>query len=307
MTYAGLEARWLSLHLCLDARPAVIYDVQGDLIILRVVGPLVAACRSQGWCHRYFFVRYIDGAPHIRLRMECRAGVRRSQVARALSKLLRAGTPGRSVHGRWAVYEPELERYGGRRGVAVAEQCFCASSEAALASLGCGGLADRSERLGRALLAMLVVVKSFCGNVEVAAALSDTCSRRCLQSFPEVTRRALVDRFETAYRSQSQALAPVIARALSALRGGRFNLEPFASYARRIASVRTHLDGVLRKRGLRRGSRVISRWHEAVWTVVPSYIHMMHNRLGVTVSEEAYIGRLLAAGLLGRRQQVAPD
>ena len=50
-------------------------------------------------------------------------------------------------------------------------------------------------------------------------------------------------------------------------------------------------------------SRTAADWNEHVDWIVPSYIHMMSNRLGVSIQEESYLSVLIAGTLgQGRRQ-----
>jgi class I lanthipeptide synthase len=97
---------------------------------------------------RWFFIRYLDPDPHIRLRVR----VGRSTLRQRVFELVRTATDELVRSGQvWRLqldtYEREVERYGGSRGIVLAERIFHADSEAVLSILrhahGAGGAAIR--------------------------------------------------------------------------------------------------------------------------------------------------------------------
>ncbi len=82
---------------------------------------------------QWFYLPYADPEPHLRVRFQGPASKLRnivlSRFERKLGPLLESGVVFRFELG---TYQPELERYGGSAGVALAERLFCADSEAAL-------------------------------------------------------------------------------------------------------------------------------------------------------------------------------
>jgi lantibiotic biosynthesis protein len=108
-----------------------------DQVLNRMVQPLVRSCLASGAADAWFFIRYADPDWHLRLRLHgdpvrLHAEVLPSLQA-AAAPLLEAGQLWRL---QWDTYEREVERYGGDRGVELAEQVFAADSDAVLAILG---------------------------------------------------------------------------------------------------------------------------------------------------------------------------
>src|SRR6266704_5045369 len=93
--------------------------------------------RASGAADAWFFIRYADPDWHLRLRLH---GEPRRLHAEALPSLEAAAAPLLEAGQLWRVqldtYEREVERYGGDRGVELAEQVFAADSEAVLAIMG---------------------------------------------------------------------------------------------------------------------------------------------------------------------------
>lgn len=105
-----------------------------DRLLLGTVRPLVAAAREDGLLDSWFFLRYADPRPHIRLRLHGEAG----RLTEALLPKLAAvseSSPGAVWKLQLDTYEREVERYGGPEAIALAEEVFFADSEAVLAIL----------------------------------------------------------------------------------------------------------------------------------------------------------------------------
>jgi lantibiotic biosynthesis protein len=108
-----------------------------DQLLNHVVGPLVRSSLASGAADAWFFIRYADPDWHLRLRLHGEPGRLHAEVlpglAAAAAPLLEAGQLWRM---QLDTYEREVERYGGDRGIELAEQLFAADSEAVLTILG---------------------------------------------------------------------------------------------------------------------------------------------------------------------------
>jgi thiopeptide-type bacteriocin biosynthesis protein len=110
-----------------------------DELLNHVVGPLVRSSLASGAADAWFFIRYADPDWHVRLRLHGQPGRLHAEVLPGLeaaaAPLLEAGKLWRM---QLDTYEREVERYGGGRGIDLAEQVFAADSEAVLTILGSG-------------------------------------------------------------------------------------------------------------------------------------------------------------------------
>ena len=116
-----------------------------DRILLEAVAPLLEATRAL-W-DRWFFIRYADPSPHLRLRFH---GDPAALTGELLPRLMAALEPfllsGLCWKAQVDTYEREVERYGGPLGMPLAEAWFQADSERVLALLRrCPG--DEGARL----------------------------------------------------------------------------------------------------------------------------------------------------------------
>jgi thiopeptide-type bacteriocin biosynthesis protein len=108
-----------------------------DQVLSHMVGPLVRSSLASGAADAWFFIRYGDPDWHLRLRLHGEPG---RLCAEVLPSLHAAAAPLLETGQLWRMqldtYEREVERYGGDRGVELAEQVFAADSEAVLTIMG---------------------------------------------------------------------------------------------------------------------------------------------------------------------------
>jgi thiopeptide-type bacteriocin biosynthesis protein len=299
MADAGARLDWLSAHLHLVGS---LYGAEADRVVLDVVAPVVRRCRERGWIRRAFFLRYSVGGAHLRFRLQGRPETLAGKVRGVLlDQAADRGVP----EVRWVPYEPELERYGGPAGVEVAEELFDASSRTTLALLRRLPADDRSARLGHALAAMVTGLAVFVGERALAAALAgDYGSVYLRQSVPQDERLlTMTAAFERGVARQDAALAQRVELLWQgAVEGGGLPAE-LEAYRGELLRVHGRLRRVFAAGGLRaRRGGVLRDWGAAVRQLLPSYLHMTTNRLGVAVIDECYLSRIVAAVLAPRRR-----
>ncbi|MFI6845071.1 lantibiotic dehydratase [Kitasatospora sp. NBC_00085] len=220
---------------------------------------------------RWFFVRYRDPAPHLRLRLYAGEPEQAGQLLPALGvwaeELRTAGLSGRMT---LDTYDPEVERYGGPEAVALAEEVFQADSESVLAQLR--ARQERPVDVDPLLLTALNYLDILC-HVNAAAHGGDGPAW-LLETRPTHADRAV-------FRSHRQAavgLADLDGRweALAALPGGRAVVD---SWARRA--------GALTRYGGHLGRPTADfAFPPPTEMILSSVLHMHHNRL-VGIDREA--------------------
>lgn len=317
MTEQRTDGReWLSVYLFFNGW---IYAPECDQVVVDVVEPFVRRCQREGWIDQYFFIRYSEFGPHVRLRLLGRPEVLGGEAWPALVEHLRAHNPGlvvderpetaalpqreegepvRVTHVARVEYEPETERYGGPDALLVSERVFEVSSDAAFA-LTAKMTPERSSRLGKGLLSMVILVHVFTGDRERGAALAQMYSTNYLRSLvrEDGGREAWLDAFDQGFSQQSETLMEYVDAVWEAMDDGDELSETLDAYA---AGMRRHADEL---RTLLEEGRVLvmgeaaTDWVRVSHGIGPSYIHMMNNRLGITLQEESYLGYLITRAL----------
>jgi thiopeptide-type bacteriocin biosynthesis protein len=278
---------WASWHLHLGTMARSAYD----RVVLDVVGPAADSVPGRLW----FFVRYWQAGPHLRLRVAGLDADERLAVERLLrGRLAVAGVPAADeepvrpetyragaeplaavgeLHGPLAMrallpagvyrdaYEPELDRYGGPAVMAASEHLFHLSSELVLRCLRTGP--TDATRAGLAARATMCAAAALGGPAEqVEFYRQGAAVQRSLILGYGYTADQL-DRVDTAIRAAVDARRP-------ALRGP-VPVGPLQPFCVAVADLT---------------QRLRARTPEHVGRILLSHTHMLHNRLGLTMPEE---------------------
>ncbi|WP_101254618.1 thiopeptide-type bacteriocin biosynthesis protein [Streptomyces barkulensis] len=287
----GAAARWHAWHLHLGSTARSLHD----RVIEDVIRPTVAEAAPQ---RPWFFIRYWQGGPHLRLRvgdlddaayerterllrerLESAGrlapdeepvdpgGYRREAERLAAAGELEAGTPVEDltppgVHRR--SYEPEYERYGGPALMPAAERLFQLSSELTVRLLP--RLPDQRARVLAGLRATMAA----------AAALGDGADQAAYYAHAYRIWREWGTGFGYGEEQLDRLCGIGRDGAAGGAGAGRTQAPPadhgpFAGWHRALAA---HARDVLRGTSTHPGR------------VVFSHVHMFHNRLGLNLVEE---------------------
>lgn len=252
---------WTSLHVRLWW---AVEDV--DAFISNILAPELDGHRAAGRVTDWFYVRYWEAGPHLRVRARDAsvdlADRLRSLVAEADHPLI-ASSPDWLPHGdvRETPYVPEVERYGGPESLPVAEDVFCRSTEVAVAVLRSAG-------------------SKFTAGVELVMATAIAL---------ELDRVAAASWLRSLATGWRQALEPVAPPGVTSHVAARTLHEARATHlAARWDRLESSATGV------------VAYWADQVRAVdLPRYawasqLHMVFNRLGLGPEEERTACRLVA-------------
>lgn len=282
---------WLTAHLGF-AGP--ICGAVPDRLLLELVTPLVRQLAAEQHIDRFFFLRYNVPDHHLRLRLgSVNSEAQQLAIEEAVGDA--AAAHGLVHYLQWHDYEPEYGRYGGPRGVLAAEELFVDASRVALALMHKIPPGDRPSRLGKGILTSLVLLYVFTGERRGTSQLAEYYARAYVHSrLPdEATQQWVEKAFEEGFDRQAQRLAAFVEAAWEAMEDEEPLTPELDLYRQRMESHRDRLHGLCRDDGLLFDDEVVNQWPDCVWRLVPSYLHMMNNRLGIELEEEAYLARLI--------------
>jgi thiopeptide-type bacteriocin biosynthesis protein len=245
------------------------------------IRPFVEEARAAALCDRFFFIRYWEGGPHVRLRMRPARGVDLD--------VLRGRVDGTFASVEHALYEPELERYGGAERMEIAERQFEASSRAVLSVL------DDDWPYDKALGTAVTMHAAFAAAAGWSRAEGAAFFRRAIAGLahwlvgPRPSAEAvreLLDAFAVRFAPQRDALCGhVDAVWQAALEDGCADVPWLAAWTDDMRALLAEL------RGTFNGSL------DPAFAILVSYVHMTNNRLGVANRDEAWLAYLLAGSL----------
>lgn len=297
---------WLSVYIYFVGN---IYGSECDELVAKIIAPFVTDSMKRKQVEKYFFVRYFERGSHVRLRMFGDRDILRDTVRPAFERYIARSDRGvpfaepldsdseQVEHGplRWIPYEPETERYGGDKGLTVAEDFFSFSSETVVELLKKRGTGDGSGRLAKGLVSMLILVHVFIGNLRDAAVFLDRYSRAYLAGIGdnEDARIYCSRLFDEGFSSQLHVLMSWVETILQALAEGVEFEEPWGLFSKKTCAMKSALEALYKNSMIVIGDRPASSFQEIIAMLLPSYIHMMNNRLGIPILNESYLASLL--------------
>jgi thiopeptide-type bacteriocin biosynthesis protein len=239
-----------------------------DELLAGPVRELAGAAVRDGLASGWFFLRYGDPDPHLRLRFRGDPG---RLTGRLLPRLLdwAGALVAAGACDRFAVdtYERELERYGGPEGTAAAEELFAADSRCVAGLLGCLRAGLGLDRVGLAVVSTDDLLDSL-----------GLDPRQRLAWYARVADRRAAG---PEHRRRKAALRPLLAdpRHLASLPGGQDALGLLAERRAALAPVAERLAGL------------------ALEDLAASFAHLHGNRLlGTDPGAERLVLGLLLRG-----------
>lgn len=163
-------SEWLSLKLYTG-------PVTAERLLLDPLVPLIHELTAQASIDAWFFLRYADPQPHLRLRLHAVGAEQAGHVLERVARSLAAPLERDLLHTvQVDTYEPEVERYGGEGFITWAERIFWADSELVadtLAELSASEDENDDARWRHCCLGMHCLLVDLNFDLEARAALTD--------------------------------------------------------------------------------------------------------------------------------------
>ena len=249
-----MSANWVYFQVGVD-------DLDGVPPLVGVVADWVSTTPA---VVRWFYLQYFDhSGPHLRIRVLSEATAVHA-VRGSLSSLLCA--TGRPVRERW--YAPELEKFGGAQGIAMAEELF---------SLGTG---CASELLGR---------RATAGRLAQAA----LNTRALVGGLPSEQQRTFLYYYAWYWAGRGR-LGPLWDSSIRRI--GPEQRDP--KFIGLLDAAHTSAVGQIISGYADAFWNIVARhrpeqWRHSAWLVAMHHIHLQNNRLGALPADEARLARLL--------------
>ncbi len=321
--------KWLAAY--------IYYSEPWDKLLVEGIKPLADDIIESGLAEKYFFIRYWEKGPHIRLRFYGDEQTLDSQVKPKIETWIKSWLaanpsthdlpegytnipeeqgwyPNNSI--QWIAYEPETERYGGPHALPFGESHFHANSDAVLSVMEEAAEWNYDQALGTAIQMHLSFANALGLEKEDAAEFFSWIFNGWLpMAIPPLTPedrreeafKGVLQAFESQYDQQKDSLVPFMDAFWEALTDeesfDEIWLNNWISSLKELKDQLYSLDeeGLVEFPGDRMepgsGNTQVSE-KVRFWSIYVSYVHMINNRLGVKNRDEGYLGFLLRKGLL---------
>jgi hypothetical protein len=307
-----------------------------EAFLNEAVAPFVREIMSKKLADRYFFIRYWEHGPHIRLRFFGDEATLENTVKPMLiahfesyfqkNPSTRNDQLPPDMEGQYFLhkndsvvfteYEPETERYGGTHAIAIAEEHFEQCSDAVLATMSGSDDWNYERALGAAIQLHLGFAFATGMDKEEAAEFYTLIFRGWLPrafytGIPMSPEEVAQKRDETLaafahnFERQKEVLVEFFQELWQAFENQEEFEEPW------LNNWLEHMSGVNKRlTALQETGRLIvpegaffeeelktARRRQELWAVYSSYVHMINNRLGILNRDEGYLGYLIKESL----------
>lgn len=320
---------WLAAYL--------FYPDPWERFLLQAVKPFVEKVIEKRLAEQFFFIRYWERGPHIRLRFKGERALLESTLKPELKEFFeryfaenpipRTDPPWTEelpAEPRWFPnhsvqfidYEPEIDRYGGPAGILIAEKQFEVSSRVVLAIIAERDPWDYDRALGAAIQLHLgfawALGMSLTETTQFYSKIFKDWFSRAYAWEPDISAEALQERrrltlkaFEEKFAAQKSTLVSYFKTLWNAFdRAAEFEQAWLNDWLDKMSVIGEQLRAAQKDRRLLFPQELtpdraipILEAQQRLWYILGSYVHMTNNRLGILNRDEAYLGYLIKSGL----------
>jgi len=295
----AIKKSWISLY--------IYYNPPYDELLISIFS-LIKKLKKEKILKKYFFIRYWENGPHLRLRMLVKEENRSATVLLS-KKYINAflkNTPSDYPHPKkypefqnevkLKKYEPEFERYGGKKSIQISESQFQLSSQIVFKILNEYGELSYDHSFYSALKYHILLIKSFGMQKKDAEMLLTYFTNSWVNSilnrysgYDSVEN--IMKKFDTLYNTQKTVFDVMIEKIKCEYEGKEKLSEFWISNIKKIHfQLKNSNDFQIDNKFIYNDAP--SREHY-IQNLLPSYIHMMNNRLGIPNQDEAFISYLI--------------
>jgi thiopeptide-type bacteriocin biosynthesis protein len=313
------------------------YTADWEDFLIKSVKPFVETIMRQKLADQYFFIRYWENGPHIRLRFKGNDEILLSKVKPMLEDHFNSWfkkfpseretpewTKKLPEKDRWfpnntiqfIEYEPEVERYGGPVAIEIAERQFQLSSDAILSIISQSEAWTYERALGAAIQLHLGFSYALGMSLEEMKRFYTFVFTAWLPraygynpdagiEINKTKQKVVLDAFEKTFLKQKDMLIPYHQTIWNAFHENvEFEDEWLNIWIFELKKINLELQEIQKKRQMKfhkifqpNSDLPVNVEKQLFWPIMESYVHMTNNRLGVLNQDEGYLGYLINKSL----------
>ena len=293
------ENTWVSCY--------IYTDVELNDVINKLVRSIVEELKERKEIESFFFIRYWEDGPHLRLRLKSNEDTSiysiRSCIQDRVSDYFRSNK--NTYRLEFNKYIRETDRYGGDDSMLLSENQFQQSSEYLLSTLSTNENWSYSIGIGEALKLHLILISSFFNGDkdEVLDFLNFYINNWLPHSVKKVDDQVtkteidkLFNFYEKSYNKQKETLKQIV----DILLNDKYKDPDLIKWRAYSENLRADVFKLIEKDMMHKPSWInygssssITIKNQILWPWLDSLIHMTNNRLGIHLRDEAFIGFLM--------------
>jgi len=294
----------------------IFHDTNFEEIISELIHPLISDLKSKNLINQYFFIRYWEGGPHIRLRVTYQ---KEEDVKKIKEKITnntnKFFTQEKYRESKYSLeyndYIPEYDRYGGKQLMSVVEQHFQDSSQNILSIIKENSLTwNYTHAMTHAIQMNVILVKTLLGSVEEALRFYNLIFSNWvyysirLEPEGKVTEEK-VTKIKSQFFSSFEAQKETISQLVKILWEGNLEDKSLDRWKLQCNQFKKHIDKTIinmdgsqkevlnKKIAYNFEDRPSVSYDNNLLFVYDSCVHMTNNRLGIYLRDESFIAFLI--------------
>lgn len=302
----NINSKWVSCY--------IFHEIKFETIIVQLIDPIIQNLNKSKLIRSYFFIRYWDGGPHIRLRVElfdkhCKDKVI-FNISNFTSSYFKVSENNIKTILNFNDYIPEEDRYGGYKALQIAEKHFNASSEVVISSLVSNYINwDYSTAISCSLKLHIIFARAAFDDIKTSINYFKYLYEKIFINSVRLDSENKVSPLEIEkvkkFFSDSFIKQEKTLNYMSNYLWNEKLTEPYLidwfNYCKISSS---ELEKSERNNDLKiskwtdfREDKKISSKDQIIWSIYDGYIHMTNNRLGIYLRDEAFLAYLIMNSL----------
>lgn len=286
-----MQERWVSVHIYLKGNI--------DVFLIRVLPKLLG--QLAGNFSQYFYVRYFDPKPHLRLRLNTNKYTEITELL--IGKLEefiaeKEDTRFEIEHYDFVHYMAEIERYGGDKMISLAEESFQLSSNVVLSIMQEHDW-NYDHAIGFGIKLHILFFTSANLDPQVKKSILERTYFGWMANFinhnPSLTPELVQEAFSKSYNRQEKKLGLIKKKLMRSLES-RFKKENDPLFEWVTGTKKIHEKytlAVMAEKNIDPGFPPITSDDERIGRIYESTLHMTNNRLGIMNIDESFLAYLL--------------
>jgi thiopeptide-type bacteriocin biosynthesis protein len=296
---------WFPIYIYLDYRYI-------NPVLIHYLLPFCKQLKKEKVIKSYFFIRYNEGGSHIRIRFYATQHNIDKHIIPSFADVweaLQAQFPKEMVHYTYAIYEPEVERYGGKWGIALAEAHFADSSQTIFSILRKNKQFDYAKALGYAMQLHFSFIWACRFSSSEAKFLIQSMYIHWFESATDFyirninpaaerneARQTVMRSFEDSYKKQAAGLSNFIVSFWEALQEETYSEPVIKRWVGCVLRIHKKYQALDKRGKLSIYAELPDRYTDGNYklsVIYESLFHMTNNRLGILNMDEGFIGFIM--------------
>tara|TARA_B110000093_G_scaffold142272_1_gene153311 strand:- start:1325 stop:2239 length:915 start_codon:yes stop_codon:yes gene_type:complete len=290
----------------------VFHNISFEKVLTELIKPLIEKLNKDQFIKQYFFIRYWENGPHIRLRLLLIDNKFKNKIEKLIKFVIKRYFNLPENEAKYSIkfndYIQEIERFGGNTAITIAENHFQDSSNIVLNRIDNNYLEwDYSMAIVNAIQMHLIFAKQIINTRNEAELFFDFLYKNWIQHSVKLNKKNKITAnelikvnqfFKSSYEKQKKNINFITKKVWFDEQLEEVQLKDWSLYCKKLSrQIKESNKIILPKWIILEADSKLSKEKQTLWIIYDSYIHMTNNRLGIHLRDEAFIAYMILRGL----------